>query len=240
MKESQPLKPWHIIFTAFYFFLFPAAFFVIAGDSTWIEGWIFTITWLPWHFALLIYLVRKDPGLLRERLVLPIQREKKEGQDIQQKGWDKPIVAFLGIFFIVWIVGTPLDAKRFALSPQFPILVKVIGAIFLNSGLAIASKALMDNPFAASVARVQKDRKQKVVSTGIYCVVRHPVYLGGILWIIGTPLLLGSLIGIGCALSMSILLAIRAVKEEHTLADELEGYDEYRRKVRYRIIPFLF
>jgi len=240
MEESQPIKPWHIIFTVFYGLLFPAAFFVLAGDFKWIEGWIFTITLLVWGCALMIYLVKKDPELLRERLVSPIQREKKEKQDIQQKGWDKPIVAILGIFSILWIVGTPLDAKRFALSPEFPVLVKIIGVIFLNSGLAIALKALMDNPFAASVARVQKDRKQKIVSTGIYSVVRHPIYLGGILWFMGTPLLFGSLIGIGSTIGMSILFAVRAVKEERMLADELEGYDEYRKNVRYRIIPFIF
>jgi protein-S-isoprenylcysteine O-methyltransferase Ste14 len=189
---------------------------------------------------MLIYLVKKDPGLLRERLVSPIQKEKKGEQDIQQKGWDKPIVAILFIFFVVWIVGTPLDAKRFGLSPEFPMLVKVIGAIFLNCGLAIVFKAYMDNPFASPVVRVQKERKHRVVSTGIYSVVRHPLYLGAMLWIIGMPLLFGSFIGVGCTIGMGILVAIRAVKEEHTLADELEGYDEYRKKVRYRIIPFLF
>jgi protein-S-isoprenylcysteine O-methyltransferase Ste14 len=240
MEESQPLKLWHILFTAFYSLLFPAAAFVFAGDVTWIEGWIFTITLVIWAYAMLIYLVKKDPGLFKERFTLPIQREKKEEQDIQQKGWDKPVVAILLIFFVVWIVGTPLDAKRFGLSPEFPVLVKVIGVIFLNSGLAIAFKALMDNPFASGVARVQKDRKHTVVSTGIYSVVRHPLYLGGILWFMSTPLLFGSLIGIGCTIGMSIFFAIRAVKEERMLADELEGYDEYRKKVRYRIIPFLF
>ena len=240
MKESQIIKPWHILFSVVYGLMFPAAFFVIAGDFTWIEGWIFTIILLVWSSALMFYLVKKDPELLRERLVLPIQKEKKEGQDIQQKRWDKPIIAILFIFFAVWIVGTPLDAKRFALSPEFPVLVKIIGVIFLNSGLAIALKALMDNPFAASLARVQKDRKQRVVSTGIYSVVRHPLYLGGILWFMGTPLLFGSLIGIGCTIGMSIFFAIRAVKEERMLEDELGGYDEYRKKVRYRIIPFIF
>jgi protein-S-isoprenylcysteine O-methyltransferase Ste14 len=240
MKEPQPLKPRKIIFLVFYSLLFPTSVFVLSGDFKWIEGWIFTITLLPWGFAMMIYLAKKDPELLRERLVSPIQREKKEEQDIQQKGWDKPIVAILGIFSIAWIVGTPLDAKRFALSPEFPVLVKVIGVIFLNCGLAIALKALMDNPFASSVARVQKERKQKVVSTGIYSVVRHPIYLGGILWFMGTPLLFGSLIGIGCTIGMSILFAIRAVNEERMLADELGGYDEYRKKVRYRIIPFIF
>jgi protein-S-isoprenylcysteine O-methyltransferase Ste14 len=240
MKEPEVLKPWHIVFPAFYFLLYPAAVLAIAGDVTWIEGWIFTITWLTWMYALLIYLVKKDPGLLRERLVSPIQKEKKEEQDIQQKRWDKPIIAIMLIFFIVWIVGTPLDAKRFALSPEFPILVKVIGVIFLNCGLAIVFKAYRDNPFASPVVRVQKERKQKVVSTGIYSVVRHPVYLGVMLFITGMPLLSGSLIGIGCTIGMGILLAIRAAKEEGMLADELEGYDEYCKKVRYRMIPFVF
>ncbi|MGD2247374.1 MAG: isoprenylcysteine carboxylmethyltransferase family protein [Candidatus Methanofastidiosia archaeon] len=240
MEEPHVLKPRHIIYSVFIVLLYPAAIFVIAGDFTWIEGWIFTVIWLPWMYALLIYWIKKDPGLLRERFASPIQKEKKEEQDIQQKGWDKPIIAIILIFFIVWVVGTPLDAKRFALSPEFPILAKVIGIIFLNIGSAIVLKAYMDNPFASHVVRIQKDRKHRVVSTGIYSVVRHPVYLGSIALAMGMPVLLGSFIGVGCAIVLSILIAIRAVKEERTLADELEGYDEYCRKVRYRIIPFIF
>ncbi len=240
MEEPQVLKPWHIISSAFIVLLYPAAVFVLAGDFTWIEGWIFAVIWSTWMYALLIYWIKKDPGLLRERFASPIQKEKKEEQDIQQKRWDKPIIAILVIFLIVWVAGTPLDAKRFALSPEFPVLVKVIGVIFLNSGSAIVLKAYMDNPFASHVVRIQKDRKHRVVSTGIYSMVRHPVYLGGILMFIGMPVLLGSFIGVGCAIALSILAAIRAVKEERTLADELEGYDEYRKKVRYRIIPFIF
>jgi protein-S-isoprenylcysteine O-methyltransferase Ste14 len=225
MKEPQPLKRWHILFIVFSVLLYPASVFVIAGDVTWIEGWIFTVSWLTWGYAIMIYLVKKDPGLLRERFASPFKKERKE-QDIQQK--------------IVWIVGTPLDAKRFGLSPEFPILVKVIGVIFLNSGLAIMVKSFMDNPFASGVVRIQKERKQRVVSTGIYSVVRHPIYLGVIVMVIGMPLLLGSFIGIGCTIVIGILAAIRSVKEERTLADELEGYDEYCKKVRYRIVPLIF
>ena len=240
MKEPQVLNPWYVIFSVFYIVLYPAALFAIAGDFKWIEGWIFTVIWLIWCYALLIYLVKKDPGLLGERIESPFQKEQKEAQDIQQKGWDKPIVMIYNILTIVWVVVTPLDAKRFALSPEFPILAKVTGAILLNIGLAIMVKVYMDNPFASGVVRIQKDRKQKVISTGIYSIVRHPLYLGTILWLISTPVLLGSLVGIGCTIAMSILIAIRAVKEERMLADELEGYDEYCKKVRYRIIPFVF
>jgi protein-S-isoprenylcysteine O-methyltransferase Ste14 len=101
-------------------------------------------------------------------------------------------------------------------------------------------KAFMDNPFASPVVRIQKERKQRVISTGIYSIVRHPLYLAGMLLFMGMPVLLGSFIGIGCTIVVSILFAIRAVKEERTLADELEGYDEYCKKVRYRVIPFVF
>ena len=240
MKEPEVLKPWHIIFLTFYFILCPLALFVFAGDFTWIEGWIFTIIWLAWCYAILIYLVKKDPGLLRERLTSPIQIRQKEKQDIQQKGWDKPILIVIFIFFVVWAVGTPLDAKRYALSPEFPIMVKVIGVILFNSGLTIVLKAYMDNPFASPVVRIQEEREQKVVSTGIYSIVRHPIYSGGIVALMGMPLLLGSLVGVGCSIVVSILIGIRAVKEERTLADELEGYDEYCKKVHYRIIPFVF
>ncbi|MGD2248048.1 MAG: isoprenylcysteine carboxylmethyltransferase family protein [Candidatus Methanofastidiosia archaeon] len=240
MKELQGLKLWHIILTAFTYLLFPVAVFVFAGDFTWIEGWIFAVIWVTWLYAMLIYLVKKDPGLLRERLPSLFKKEKKEEQDIQQKGWDKPIFIIFNILAVVWVVGTPLDAKRFALSPEFPIVAKLIGVIFLNIGLGIMVKSFMDNPFASSVVRIQKDRKHTVVSTGVYSMVRHPLYLAGILLFMGMPVLLGSFIGIGCSIVMSILLAVRAVKEERTLADELEGYDEYRNKVRYRIIPFIF
>jgi protein-S-isoprenylcysteine O-methyltransferase Ste14 len=239
MKEPLVLKPWHIIFPFFYILLFAIAIFPIAGDFKWIEGWIYTVIWLTWFYALLIYLIKRDPGLFRERFAPSFQKQQKK-QDIQQKGWDRPIMAIFSILAIVWVVGTPLDAKRYALSPEFPILVKVIGVILLNIGLGIMVKAYLDNPFASSVVRIQKDRKQKVISTGVYSIVRHPLYLAGMFLFMGMPVLLGSIIGIGCSIIMSILLVIRAVKEEHTLADELEGYDQYCKKVRYRIIPFIF
>ena len=240
MKEPQVTKSWHIILTAITYLLFPVAVFVFAGDFKWIEGWIFAVIWLVWLYALLIYMVKRDPGLLVERFASTFQKEQKEGQDIRQKGWDRPIMMIFNILAIVWVVGTPLDAKRFVLSPEFPILVKAIGAVFLNIGLAVMVKAFIDNPFASPVVRIQKERKQRVISTGVYSIVRHPLYLAGIFLFLGMPVLLGSFIGIGCTIVVSILLAVRAVKEERTLADELEGYDEYCKKVRYRVIPFIF
>jgi protein-S-isoprenylcysteine O-methyltransferase Ste14 len=88
--------------------------------------------------------------------------------------------------------------------------------------------------------RVQIERKQRVVSTGVYGFVRHPMYLGAVLMFAGAPLLLGSAIGLLPAAAMMLLLGFRIVGEERVLADELEGYAEYRQKVRYRLLPFVW
>jgi len=88
--------------------------------------------------------------------------------------------------------------------------------------------------------RIQAERKQHVVSTGVYGFVRHPMYLGAILHLIGAPLLLGSLYGVVAGAALLLLLAGRIIGEEKMLVNELEGYAEYRKKVRYRLIPYVW
>jgi protein-S-isoprenylcysteine O-methyltransferase Ste14 len=88
--------------------------------------------------------------------------------------------------------------------------------------------------------RIQTERKQQVVSTGVYGFVRHPMYLGALLMFAGTPLLLGSAVGLALAAGMALLLAFRIVGEERVLADELEGYSDYRKRVRFRLLPFIW
>ena len=87
---------------------------------------------------------------------------------------------------------------------------------------------------------MQKERGQQVVSTGVYGLVRHPLYLGGSLLFLGTPLLLGSLYGVIIGLAAIFLLAARIIGEEKMLSAELEGYAEYKREVTYRLIPFVW
>jgi protein-S-isoprenylcysteine O-methyltransferase Ste14 len=88
--------------------------------------------------------------------------------------------------------------------------------------------------------RIQKDRKQTLISTGVYGFVRHPMYFGGILLFIGAPLLLGSLWGIIIGFALTLLLAGRIVGEEKMLTDDLAGYAEYKKRVQYRLIPFVW
>jgi protein-S-isoprenylcysteine O-methyltransferase Ste14 len=100
--------------------------------------------------------------------------------------------------------------------------------------------ALKENTFAAPVVKMQKERGQRVISTGLYGIVRHPMYSGATLLFIGTPLLLGSVYGLALGLMLIFTIAVRSIGEEEMLKRELNGYDEYMKVVKWRLIPFFF
>jgi protein-S-isoprenylcysteine O-methyltransferase Ste14 len=221
-----------IAFAFLYILLFPAILFVLSGDVTWPEGWIFSIWFIILCYATIMYLYRKNPALLAERY-------KQPGTG-NQETWDSYVVYGLLIGFIVWIVIMPLDAKRFGWSPHFPFWLKVVGGAELAGSFFLFFRSYTDNTFLSPLVRIQEDRKHQLVSTGVYGVVRHPMYLGAILMFLGTPLLLGSSYGVIAGLALTILLMARIVGEEGMLARELEGYREYMKNVRYRLFPFLW
>jgi protein-S-isoprenylcysteine O-methyltransferase Ste14 len=101
-------------------------------------------------------------------------------------------------------------------------------------------RSYTDNPFVSPLVRIQAERKQRVVSTGVYGFVRHPMYLGAILMMLGVPLLLGSCWGILVGGALTLLLAARIVGEENMLTRELDGYEDYKKKVKYRLVPFVW
>ena len=175
---------------------------------------------------------RKDPALLEERFKQP----GEEGQ----AGWDRFVVVGLLLGFIVWVVVMPLDAKRFGWSPPFPLWLEAIGLALLVGSAFLFFRSYADNTFLSPLVRIQEDRKQQVVSTGVYGFVRHPMYLGGILMFVGAPLLLGSLFGVVAGLALTVLLMARIVGEEKMLARDLDGYADYMRRVRYRLFPPLW
>jgi protein-S-isoprenylcysteine O-methyltransferase Ste14 len=99
---------------------------------------------------------------------------------------------------------------------------------------------MKENTFAAPVVKMQRERGQKVISTGPYGIVRHPMYAGATLHFIGAPLLLGSVYGLAMGLLLIVAIALRSLGEEEMLKQELEGYDQYMRQVKWRLIPFVF
>ena len=180
----------------------------------------------------ILYLYRNDPELLMERY-------KKPG-DANQQGWDKYVVVALFIGFTAWIILMPLDAKRFAWSIHFPVYLKVLGGIELLLSFFFFYRSYTDNTFLSPLVRIQTERKQQLVTTGVYGIVRHPMYLGALLLFIGAPMLLGSYVGIILGLILVLLLAFRTLGEEKLLLNELEGYETYKQNVKYRFIPFVW
>jgi protein-S-isoprenylcysteine O-methyltransferase Ste14 len=223
---------WQVIFSFFYLLIFPVVLFSLAGDWYWTEGWIFSINFCVLSYAIVIYLYVEDPALLNERFGSPVQKN--------QKSWDKIFLTLFFIGFLAWYGIMPLDARRFGWSPEFPLWLKILGILLFIVAFVILFGALKENTFAAPVVKMQKERGQRVISTGLYGIVRHPMYSGGSLLFIGGPVLLGSIYGLVIGLLLTVMIAVRSLGEEEMLKHELDGYNEYMKKVKWRLVPFVF
>jgi protein-S-isoprenylcysteine O-methyltransferase Ste14 len=171
-------------------------------------------------------------GLLTERLKLPIQK----GQPLA----DKIVLVFFLISFYGLITFIPMDVFRFHLISGPGILVSSSGLFLFLGGWWIVLLALRENAFASPVVKLQEEREQKVVDTGVYGVVRHPMYAGGILFIVGIPLWLESYAGVLLSVVPIGTMVLRVLIEERFLRRQLKGYVAYMKRVRYRLIPFLW
>ncbi len=121
-----------------------------------------------------------------------------------------------------------------------PLWLQVLGAIAIAVSMYIMYLIMRTNSFAAPVVKIQAERGHRVISDGPYAIVRHPMYGGTLLLIVGIPLLLGSWWGLALSPRLILLFAVRAVMEERTLMAELPGYTDYAARVRYRLVPFLW
>jgi protein-S-isoprenylcysteine O-methyltransferase Ste14 len=212
------------------FILFALALFLPAGNMTWLAGWVFLILFFGFFTSVNIWLFKHNPGLLQERMSL--------GRS-DQKGWDKVLFPLLLALPFAWLAFIALDAVRFHWS-SIPAWVQVIGAAILLFSFRLLFLTFKENSYLSTVVRIQEDRGHKVVSTGPYRYVRHPMYSAFIPFMVGTPLLLGSWYGVLLGLGFMVVLARRAVLEESTLREELQGYADYMTQVKYRILPYIW
>lgn len=179
--------------------------------------------------------LRRHEGLINERWRGPLQ---KKGQPRA----DKIVVTCLVLTYCSQVVFIPLDVFRFHLllgAPPLPLAL--VGLVLYVVGWAIMAEAMRENAFASSAVRYQEERGHMVVDTGLYGLVRHPMYLGGIPLMLGMPLWLGSYAATLAGLVPIVLgLVARIPIEENLLRRELPGYEEYTRRVRWRLIPFVW
>jgi protein-S-isoprenylcysteine O-methyltransferase Ste14 len=202
-----------------------------AGTLGWPAGWFFVIEEGSLALAVGLWLARNDPALLAERLSPIVQRD--------QKRWDKLLIAVVFVAFNGWLVIMALDAVRFGWS-KLPFPAPLFGAILIFLSVFIAWLTFRENSYAAPVVKVQRERGQRVISSGPYRYVRHPMYAGAILYFFGAPLLLGSVWGLAMIPLLITVLAVRAVNEERMLTAELDGYSDYAARVRNRLVPLIW
>ena len=221
-----------LLFAFVYVLIFPVLVLFLSGNWLWVEGLIFSIWFVILCTTVIICVYIKDPALLAERYKLPGNKGHRK--------WDIAVVILLVVGFTGWIVMIPLDAERFNWTSHFPFWAKVLGGFFLIPSSILFFRSYMDNSFLSGLVRIQEERKQYVVTTGVYSFVRHPMYLGATFLFIGAPLLMGSVFGLTFGILLTILLAVRCIGEEKMLINELEGYVEYKKKVKYRFFPFIW
>jgi protein-S-isoprenylcysteine O-methyltransferase Ste14 len=205
-----------------YFALF---MFLPASTWAWTKGWLFIGVFLGTLAVAGLYLWRVNPEVVVAR----------SGFHEGTKRWDKILLGFF--FAAVYAIGpvATLD-ERFHWS-GLPWWACGIGYVLFLAGMGIVTWAEAVNKFFEVTVRIQTDRGHKVIDTGPYAVVRHPGYVGGILFCVGTALCLGSLWALVPAGLASALLILRTRWEDQTLQVELPGYKEYTKKVRYMLIP---
>jgi protein-S-isoprenylcysteine O-methyltransferase Ste14 len=202
--------------------------FLPAWSLDYREGWLFILVFFLSVLAITVYFLKKDPGLIENRLRAGPAAEKERSQ--------KMIQSLAGIFFVLVFIVSGTD-HRLGWSKVPPHLV-IAGNLLVVLGLYIVSLVFRENSYTSGVIEVGKD--QKVISTGPYAVVRHPMYAGAFIMLLGIPPALGSWWAFVFVFLLLAAIVWRLLDEEKFLSKNLPGYAEYCRKTRYRLIPFVW
>jgi len=231
-KAVQTISPRQWIGLIVVYLFIPLVLFVCGGDFSWWQAWVYSLLIVVAGVGGRILAEQRHPGLLAERQNI---------ENIQEaKAWDKvlaPLMALSVGFPLVIVAG--LD-HRFGWSPVFPLWLIVLGIFLIALGYAFAAWALIENRFFSSVVRIQTDRGHVVCDRGPYRILRHPGYAGNILALPGIVLALSSLWTLIPAAAALVIAVIRTALEDRTLQEELPGYKEYARRVRYRLFPGIY
>ena len=207
------------------FLLVGALIFIPAGSLTFVNGWVFIAALFVPMLILGAVLLVRSPELLEKRL--------KVGE---KQGTQKGVVAASGVLFLAGFVVAGLDF-RFGWS-HVPTWVVAVACAVLLVSYALYAEVMRENAYLSRTVEVQEN--QKVVDTGLYGIVRHPMYAVTVWLFLSIPVVLGSWWSLLCFVPYIAVIAVRIVNEEKVLAKGLDGYAEYKKRVKYRILPFVW
>jgi protein-S-isoprenylcysteine O-methyltransferase Ste14 len=207
-----------------------ALLFVPAGTLHWPAAWVFLGTIAVLGIGCGLWLAKTDPALLAERMRPMMQSDQPLA--------DKQFMLVFGFTALIWFLAIGIDKRMHASS--IPTTLQALGWAMLMFSTGFIMWVMRANSFAAPVVKLQTERGHRVVSTGPYAWVRHPMYSGTVLFFIGAPLLLGSWWGVAMSPLFIVLFAVRAKIEERALIAGLPGYADYVARVRYRLVPGLW
>lgn len=199
--------------------------FLPAGTYNYANGWMFIAALFIPIFILGLVLLLKSPKLLEKRL------DGKEKEKTQ-----KGVVAFSGLIFTVGFIVAGLDFRFEWL--QIPRVLSYVAVVLFLASYVIYAEVMRENAYLSRKIEVQDG--QKIIDSGLYGIVRHPMYAATVLMFLMIPIILGSWCSFFVFLFYPIIIAIRINNEEKLLSEKLYGYSEYKEKVKYKIIPFLW
>jgi protein-S-isoprenylcysteine O-methyltransferase Ste14 len=213
---------------AFLLVVLGLALFISAGSLSFWLAWVYLGVWGVCVSIITGYLVRNDQSLLASRVQAgPVAETQKTQQVIQ---------GFASLFFVGIYIAAGLD-YRFGWS-QVPLALSLVADVFVALGFYIVFLVFKENTYTSATIEVAD--KQKVISSGPYAVVRHPMYAGAFLLLLFTPLALGSWVALPFCLPLIGVIIARLLEEEKFLSANLDGYAAYCRKVRYRLVPYVW
>lgn len=202
--------------------------FLPAWTFNYWQAWVFLAVFFVPVLAITLYLMRRDPRLLERRV--------KAGPGAE-KGKSQKTIQLLAMMAFIAVILLPALDHRFAWS-KVPAYVTAIGDILIALGLLIVFLVFRENTFTSGIIEVGVE--QKTITTGPYALVRHPMYIGALVMLLGVPLALGSWWGLLTLIPMTLVIVLRLLDEEKILGKKLRGYLEYKDKVRWRLLPFIW
>lgn len=204
-----------------------------AGTLYWWEAWVTVGLWAIYGVVITCYLLRHDPALLIERLKLvPLHKE--------QKAWDKVIMLLFFIAGLGLYIVPGFDVVRYEWSESLPLWMKILAMLIHLPCFVLLGWVMRENTYLAQVVKIDKARGHQVITTGPYALVRHPMYTIIIILLFAVPVALGSRFALFLAAFLTVLLIVRTYLEDRTLHAELQGYPEYAKQTRYKLIPGLW